>query len=425
MMGEGATLAGLPGGPQVPSGEPGSSLRVFLLTIGRGERIWERFGHNALWIQDEASGQGAAYNWGIFDFQQVDFVPRLIRGTMLYRMAPYDPWATVEEARREGRRVWIQELDLTPSQKLDLLAFVQWNARPENRDYRYDYYRDNCSTRVRDALDRVLDGALRAATEGLPTPHSYRWHTRRLLSDVPLAYLGVQFVLGPAADLPLNAWQEMFLPVRLMERIREVRVSAGGGPPRPLVVQERLLVESSRLPEPDRPPRAFPWFLAAGLLGSVALWAGIRQGSVRGGVWRGLGALVGAVWCGVAGFAGTLLLGAWLFTDHVFWYRNLNLLQASPLALVMAGAFLPYLRGGRMPRWGRDLAAALAVMAWVGALMGAFPPLRQGNLELLLLTLPMNTVLWVAAHTVVERRLRPRSGSEGGGGLPSPREPGS
>ncbi|MFC1660689.1 DUF4105 domain-containing protein, partial [Gemmatimonadota bacterium] len=274
----------------VPESPNDRSIEVFLVTAGPGDAVWEQFGHNAIWIQDVDRQVGDAYNWGIFDFDQVDFVPRLVRGTMLYSMRPANPDSFLAGYQREDRQVWVHELALTPSQKAQLLAFVEWNALPENRDYRYDYYRDNCSTRVRDVLDRVLDGELRTAFEAVPTPTTYRWHTRRLLGRLPLYYLGIQMVLGPQADLPLSAWDEMFLPVRLMEWIQDVEVSDGEGGTRPLVSRERLTLESrTRGPEPVAPPRALPWFLLFGFVWGGLLLLLARSNAPWGG-WRRKGA---------------------------------------------------------------------------------------------------------------------------------------
>ena len=383
---------------------PGESLRVFLTTIGRGDAVWERFGHNAIWIQDEETGQGVAYNWGIFDFGQVDFVPRLAQGTMLYRMAPLDPFASLEEYRRAGRPVWIQELSLTPAQRWQLLEFVQWNAQPENREYRYDYYRDNCSTRVRDALDRVLGGRIRAATAADTTAHSFRWHTRRLLRDHWPAYLGIQFVLGPRADRPITGWEEMFLPERLMERIRDVVVPDGGGGTRPLVVNERVILPSDRPPEPESPPFALPWFLLAGLLwgGGILLMAW-RLDHERWASRLALGSAAGASAL-LAALAGTLLLAAWSLTDHEFWYGNWNLFQANPLLLLLVVPFGAFVVRGRFPRWGRRIATVLVGLSMAGAVAQLIPGVGQEGFEMLALLLPMNLSLWLVSTRLCPAR---------------------
>ena len=148
--------------------------------MGVGTRVWERFGHNAILVDDRQRGTRTAYNYGLFDFRQEDFLLRFIQGRMWYWMQGLDADAMVRSYVRDNRSVWVQELDLSPEERLALRDFLVWNERPENRHYRYDYYRDNCSTRVRDALDRVLNGRLRARTDSVATGTTYRFHTKRL-----------------------------------------------------------------------------------------------------------------------------------------------------------------------------------------------------------------------------------------------------
>jgi hypothetical protein len=371
----------------------GEALKVSLVTVEQGDLVWERFGHNAILFQDEASGWEVAYHWGIFNFGQVDFVPRLIRGTMLYSMGPNRFQDALEEYRRAGRRVWVQELALTPTQGMELLAAVEENARPENRDYRYDYYRDNCSTRVRDALDRVLGGLLEARFSSDTTAFTYRWHTRRILQEMPPYYLGIQFVLGPRADRLITVWEEMFLPQTVKDRIGEVQVPGPDGSLRSLVTRERVAVESGRPEAPARPPFALPIFLGVGLLwgGAMLLLSGKEGAS---GLPRRLGvALAGGVWTLLAGLGGSLLLGAWLFTDHVFWHNNFNLFQTNPLFLPLPVGFLMFLVTGRLPAWAMRVSWVVAALSVGGVALELLPFLGQANGEILGLTVPMNLAL--------------------------------
>ncbi|MCH8813263.1 MAG: DUF4105 domain-containing protein, partial [Gemmatimonadetes bacterium] len=139
------------------------------MTIGPGDLVWERFSHNALVIRDNRAGTEVAYNWGIFDDHDEDFMLRLARGQMLYYMQGYPASLWLDEYRRTNRDVWLQTVNLTPGQRLELQMLLTEMDKDANRYYRYDYFRDNCSTRLRDALDRVLGGPIRAATEGTDT----------------------------------------------------------------------------------------------------------------------------------------------------------------------------------------------------------------------------------------------------------------
>src|SRR5690606_19749011 len=144
-----------------------SRLRIDLITMGPGDAVWERFGHNALRVYDPLTGDDVTYNYGMFDFAAEDFFPRFFRGDMLYWMEGFDTRNVVYSYIASNRSVYSQELNLTPEQKARLVTFLEWNAREENRYYAYHYYRDNCSTRVRDAIDYALGGQLREALAGV------------------------------------------------------------------------------------------------------------------------------------------------------------------------------------------------------------------------------------------------------------------
>jgi hypothetical protein len=397
--------AQVPSSGQAPEGD--DVLTVSLVTIGQGDLVWERFGHNALLFQNRETGTEIAYHWGIFNFFSEDFIPRLIKGTMLYSMGPSDFLLSLAGYREAGRPVWIQELALTPAQERELLALVEENYLPENRDYRYDYYRDNCSTRLRDALDHVLDGKIEDRFAADTTAYSFRWHTRRVLQEMPVYYLGIQFVLGPRADRPITVWEEMFLPGTLHEHLGEIQVSDGRGGSRSLVSAEGEILASDRGPPPSYPPFALPLFFVVGLLWGGSLLILGRSGE---GVpwWRRLGFLVlGGGWSLVAVLAGFLLLGAWLFTDHQFWYANWNLFQVNPLFLPLPLAFLAFLFGKGFPRWASQLALLLGALSFLGLLLELLPGLGQRNGEFLALAVPVNLGLCLSLRSLgVEGRGR-------------------
>jgi hypothetical protein len=385
--------------------EPGSELRVYLMTMGPGERVWERFGHNAIWILDPASPQDTAYNYGLFDFHQQNFLLRFIRGQMWYWMAGFPAESYVRTYVRDNRSVWVQQLNLPPAARLQLREFLRWNEQPEHRFYHYDYYQDNCSTRVRDALDRVLGGAIKAQTEGLPTGTTYRFHTQRLTTNDPPIFTGLLLALGPGVDRPISAWEEMFLPMALREHARRVVLAGPGGSTVPLVAGERTLFESTAPQPPDAPPSWLPWYLALGaVVGSLVALLGAAAGDHQPRWARAGIGLVSILWGLVGGLGGVVLTVLWGFTDHVMAYRNENLFQLSPLLLGLA-VLVPLGLAGvhRAARWARLLALVLASLSLAGFILQALPGLDQVNGPIIALVLPIH----LGMATGLLRAIRP------------------
>ena len=379
---------------------PGSHLEVSLMTMGPGDLTYERFSHNALVIVDSQAQTEVAYNWGIFDFNDTDFWTRLAQGRMRYSMRGYSASATIAQYQRANRDVWLQTVNLTPDERLELQALAQELDTDANRYYRYDYYRDNCSTRVRDVLDRVLGGQIRSATEDTDTGTTYRWHTARLLQSAPAPYAGIQFVVGNRGDETISAWEEMFLPLRLKEYLEGVRIVDAEGEPGPLLGEAVQVVEAVRDPVPlTAPDFLLPLLLLGTALG--AFFAGLGWVAGEGKRWgRWALALSGAAWSTGVGLLGTALLLSWFFTDHVFWTLNENAFQANPISLILAGVLILEALNRNPHRagiWARlrvnTVAKVVGGVAITGLFVQVFPGFDQVNGEVLAVLLPAHVGL--------------------------------
>jgi hypothetical protein len=373
------------------------------MTMGSGNQIWERFGHNAIRIVDPTRGIDSVYNWGTFDFRQPHFLRRFMTGNTLYWMQGDDIGQTLETYRYLNRSVWVQELDLTPAQRLAVRDFITWNAKPENRYYRYDYYLDNCSTRVRDVIDRIVGGQLKDAMVPRLTTTTYRFHTQRALQFDRAVALGTNIGLGETADRPISEWEESFLPAQLREHIRGVQVRGPDGAMRPLVKGEQQLFAANRAPEPTAPPSEMIRNLGIGL-GVAALLALLALAS-RGGNRASLRAFVtlATIWTALNGILGVILVVGWTATRHVFMVRNENLLQFDPLSILLA-VVLPFaLLRARAVRDARTLSKVIAGFAILGLVMKVVPIFNQVNGEVIALTLPAHVVvLWAVLALTVE-----------------------
>lgn len=378
------------------AGPPGSELTIYLMTMGQGDLVWERYGHNAIGIRDARANTDIVYNWGLFSFEEPGFIGRFLRGEMMYWMGGQDAASTIAQYRLLNRTVEVQELNLSPPQRLALREFILWNAREENKFYRYDYFLDNCSTRVRDALDQFLGGAISQATDAVLTGTTYRWHAKRLMAEDRLTVVGVDIGLGRPTDREISAWEEMFIPMKVRDRLRALRVPDDSGRLVPLVMSERVVVQAQREPERHAPPALLFPLGTLGLLGAGAiagLWRSRRRGAIPAAVVAGT--LLGAI--------GAVLLFLRFMTQHVAAYNNTNVFAYNPLWLLV----LPGLALARRHVKVRRVVFVLATMAGVltafGLVAPFLPGFRQGSFAVIAFAAPIG----IAAAWVIRERCRP------------------
>ena len=390
-------------GGRVAHGQQSTTLQVFLVTLGEGQYYWEKFGHNALWFRDPANGLDLAYNWGTFDFAEPGFLGRVLTGNMRYWVDTVPSTVFFDYYRYFDRSITVQRLNLTPEQATRALEFSRWNARAENKYYRYDYFRDNCSTRVRDVIDLALGGALKRATVASRTDHTYRRESVRLVDDMKVTQFGINAALGQPSDAPLSEWEDMFVPARMQQALASLSVTGPDGAPVRVVAEERVFYESRAHAERATTPSLRLQYLIVGLIVAGMLLGAAILGERRRG-WDILFRVEGAVWAALSGIIGLVIVLAWLMTAHVFWFRNENLFLLNPLALFLV-VLIPL--SGRT-RWRRPAAICAIVLAMLAALAliaKGLPGFRQENLAMIFLALPpqfaLAYALWRRARATV------------------------
>lgn len=372
-----------PSGSASPVLAPASDApRIGVVTMGPGDVFWERFGHDAIVVDDGAPAGPTSYNFGFFDLAEDGFIGRFVRGEMEYMLVALPLEDDLRYYREVGRGARLQWLDLDPAQARSLAVALAENAKPENARYRYDYYTDNCASRVRDAIDRALGGQLRRQLDVRSSGDTYRTESVRLASPAAWMRVGFDLGLGPFADRPLTRWQQAFLPRRLADDLREATRADG----RPLVAEEIELLPQRQAAEPvGRAPRLWPWLLAGVLAGTAVLvLAGWRP--------RLLAGFAGAFWA-TCGLLGLVLALGWAFTAHHALWANRNLLLLNPLCLALMPGAWALLRG-RMPssrfRTVLIVIAAMAALACLPLWLQAQP---QRNGHWIALLLPIHAAL--------------------------------
>lgn len=351
----------------------GAGVEVYVITFGPGDHPFSKFGHNAVLVLDHDRRTDAVYNFGTFSAASPTLISDFLQGRLLYWVSVGSWRPTFAAYAASNRSISAQKLALTPVETERLMARLAKSALPENKYYRYDYYLDNCSTKVRDVLDEVTGGSL-GPTKNVPAKQSWREHTSRLTRDSTALNLGLNLLLAQGVDVPRSRWDEMFLPSALADTLATTRKADGS----PLVSGQVLWHQAERPPLADSPPRHL-WLpplgllLGASLLGLAHLARRSRPALLA---FTALVTLLGTL----AGALGCIFAFFWFGTDHAFAHANENLFALPPWALLLPvaaiGAFWkPQRWVERLQRLGLLLAGGTAL----GVVVKLLPWFRQDN----------------------------------------------
>jgi hypothetical protein len=305
-----------------------SQAEVSVITCGpyQGE-LYSAFGHSAIRVYDPVKGFDIAYNYGVFDFNQPNFYLNFTRGYLYYKLGIYSYPDFRDYYISYNRYVHEQVLQLDSLQKQKVFGFLENNALPQNQTYRYDYFYNNCASKVRDVFAEVFKNEIKFDGSFIKTNYTIRDLTEIYLQQQPWGDLGIDICLGLPMDKKATPYDYMFLPDYIESSFDHTTINGS-----PIVKQKIAVYESA-------PERIFfhwyhPW-IAFGLLFLFTTFLSYRD-------WqrKKLSKWFDVTLFGVTGLLGLLLLILWVATDHKAAANNFNLLWAFPLHLVAAVGML-------------------------------------------------------------------------------------
>ena len=338
------SLTGIQARAQLPA-TVSATTQVSLVTVFPGDPVYTMFGHSAIRFVDPVSGLDASFNYGTFDFDRT-FVFRFASGRLDYRLSVTPSEPAFRHYERENRTIVEQVLNLDSTEVQVLYELLLVNYRPENRYYRYDFFFDNCSTRIRDIIEVAL--ADQIAATGNPG-ESYRDLLKPYIGRRPLLASLMNVGLGASADADASPRDYAFLPVELIGQFASTTLADG----RPLVATTDTL----HVADPAPPSRVTTAVVLTWLVVVLAILVSIsrhRRGLPRRR-W------VDSVVFGLSGLAGMLLAYLWFGSEHAVARNNLNLMWAAPTHLVAAVAVLKR----HLPAWLRVYLTVTGVAAVV------------------------------------------------------------
>jgi hypothetical protein len=357
----------------------GNYLTIKVAVLGPGDELYIWWGHIGLIIEDALSGESRFYDWGVFDFEQDNFYVNFALGRLLYFCLVTPAEYNLSRITGENRDITIYTLDLPPETKTEVFLFAENNVLPENRDYWYHHFKDNCATRIRDIIDMATGGAFKERYGDAPGRFTLREQVRRHSWFSPFWDWSLSFWMGQDIDKPSTVWEEMFLPSEIGLRIEDFRYTDSRGVERNLVssveVYNTAHGRPGVLPDPGKPwPRELAislvivlLFLAFSLVEKKAQVPNMPNKLNPGRVLSGLGQALLGLFFGATGF---ILFFMTFFTNHDYTYHNSNVIFVNPLLFAAVPLGLIYAFGKNAKK--RFTAGVFLKALWSYVFLGGF-----------------------------------------------------
>jgi hypothetical protein len=304
-----------------------------VITCGPGDQIYSVFGHTALRIADPVHHIDQVYNYGTFDFNTPNFYLKFARGNLAYFLSVTSFDNFVYSYQLENRSLSEQVLRMSTEEVQALYNRVEANLMPGKKYYRYQFFADNCTTRIYHLLAQSLGGSLTTDTSYVREPASYRQLFTPYLRNFPWVRVGMNVGLGLETDRKVSFEERLFLPATL-----EAALNHSYNHAEPLVARVNPLF-TPVVGAAENPSVVVSPLLLLSAVAAVAAVLSLRQH------WKGISApLFDGLVFSITGLVGLVLLLLWTFSLHTPTHWNQNLLWLMPLHLLLVA-------GGK--RWGR------------------------------------------------------------------------
>jgi hypothetical protein len=308
-------------------------LQVSLLTVeSRPKAIYTLFGHTAIRLYDPSNKMDVVVNWGYFDFDKPNFILHFIKGETDY-MIDADPTNVFVYVYSKDERTTVHEqlLNIPNSEKEALVKMLKTNLLPENVEYRYNYFFDNCTTRPRDIIERFCGGQL--IYQNQPQALTFRNFVHQYTRNSPWAQFGIDLLIGNGADSLISYRTQLFLPETLMEALNHSVVKDAAGNQHPIVLSSKIMIQTKDSQEDKTVFAYFPlitgWtvFLISLILAILGYWG---KPSADSRFLPTVARLYFILLFFCAGLGGCIVVMTSFFSVHPCTWPNLNILWIHP-----------------------------------------------------------------------------------------------
>jgi hypothetical protein len=299
---------------------------VFLITCGPGTETYSVYGHSALRIVIPGDKSDAVYNWGVFDFSTPNFAWKFASGRLDYSLGVYSYEDFLRDYFLEQRWVVSQKINLEKDEIEKLLQLINENLKPGNIKYRYDFFYDDCSTRIRDLIEKTVGDALIYPPEkDKKELRTFRYLTGEYEKGFPWTKAGIDLIMGSPGDKKASFRDRMFLPIELMNGLSELLIRRNGKMI-PLLRNPEIVLSF----DPPVQKEKFitsPLFIISIILIIVILLTAFFRG-------RKVNALIDLIIFTIFSLFALLMIFFNFFTDHQQMKWNLNIIWLNPFIIL-------------------------------------------------------------------------------------------
>ncbi len=301
------------------------NVEISVLTCGSGEELYSKFGHSAFRIRDIYNHTDIVYNYGVFDFSAPNFYTNFAKGKLLYKLGRtrYDYF--FQQYTYENRNVHEQVLNLNNEQKKKLIAFLETNAQPENASYQYDFFYNNCATKIRYVIDKALPGQVRYSNQHITSTYTLRQLINANVHYNTWGNVGINIALGSVIDKPATKDEYQFLPEYIYKAFDNATINKNQ-----LVLKENTLISKNQNNIVTSNFITSPIFVFLGLAMIIIFITYYDLKSTK------RTKILDFILFFCTGVTGVLLLLLWFATNHQTTANNYNILWAFPSNLIIA-----------------------------------------------------------------------------------------
>ena len=301
------------------------TAELSILTMGPGDDLNDSFGHSAFRVKDTIQNIDVVYNYGVYDFNTPNFYLKFAQGKLLYTLDRNNFTPFYNYYSKQNRWIKEQVLNLNPSEKQNLFNFLQNNLKPENRTYKYDFFFDNCATKIRDVMAIVLKDKISYQDGFQSNFYTFRELIQKNVDWNTWGSFGMDIAIGAVVDRKATYWEYQFLPEYVFKATDKAKLNRGQEDISLVKKTINLFINS---PEENKSNFFTSPLFIMGLLAFIIL--GITYKDFKNKIrsrWLDISIY------SITGIIGVLLLLLWFATDHYTTHNNYNLLWAFPLSL--------------------------------------------------------------------------------------------